>query len=122
MADIGIYTKNADIVALAGVNAGLSGASVVETDKYVLNVEAMINVDCEYDWSAAWTAGLSGTSFVPLLVQAGASKCAMNVVNADLTGMSSREAETILDYLNTMYDESMKILRDKDKQAFIIDG
>jgi len=122
MADLGIFTKNADIQALAGANAGATAKLTAATDVYVLNVEAMINVDSTFDYSAAWTAGTLDTTMRLALTQAGAAKCAMYVVNADPTGYSSREAETTLDFLNTLYDESMKILIDKDKQKYIQDG
>ena len=39
-----------------------------------------------------------------------------------MTAMSGRERETILDYLNTIYEENIKLLLDKDKKANIIDG
>ena len=122
MADLGIYTKNADIQALAGTNAGATAKLTAATDVYVLNVEAMINVESLYDWSAAWTAGgILDASLKLVLTQAGAAKCAMNVVNADPTAYGNREAETTLDFLNSLYTDSLKILQEKDKSAFIRD-
>ena len=122
MADVGIFTKNADIQALAGTNAGATAKAVAATDIYVLNVEAAICVASTYDYSAAWTAGTLDATMKLLLTQTSAAKCAMNVVNADLTAMSGRERETILDYLNTLYIEGMKLLVDKDTQAYVIAG
>lgn len=123
MADLGIFTKNADIQALVGINAGTTAKATAATDVYVLNVEAAICVASTYDWSAAWTAGILDATMKLLLTQAGAAKCAMNVINADLGTMSARERETILDFLNTTYDESMKLITDKtDAQKYIIDG
>jgi len=120
MADIGIFTKNADIQALAGVNAGTTAKAEAATDVYVLNVEAMISLVTGYDWGAAWTAGtILDAGLKVALTQAGASRCAMNVVNADPTGYSARERETTLDYLNQLYNEAIKILTDKDGAAMI---
>jgi len=120
MADVGIYTKNADIQALAGVNAGATAKATAATDVYVLNVEAMINIETLYDWSAAiTTGGIVDAGLQPFLKMAGASKCAMVVVNADLTGFSARERETTLDFLNSQYDACIKILQDTNKTAFL---
>ena len=120
MADVGIYTKNADIQALAGVNAGTTAKAEAATDVYVLNVEARINVDSLYDWSAAITAGgILDAALQLILKETGAAACALNVINADPTGYSAREREDAKDYLNSIYDENMKILKEKDKTAFI---
>jgi|ETNvirenome_6_85_1030632.scaffolds.fasta_scaffold02188_14 hypothetical protein len=122
MADDGIYTKNADIQALAGVNAGAAAKLTAQTDVYVLNVENRINIATDTDWSTLWTAGSLDSTLKLILTETGAAACAMNVINADMTAMSGRERETILDYLNTIYEENIKLLLDKDKKANIIDG
>tara|TARA_R100001530_G_scaffold19772_2_gene16617 strand:+ start:546 stop:923 length:378 start_codon:yes stop_codon:yes gene_type:complete len=122
MADDGIYTKNADIQALAGVNAGAAAKLTAQTDVYVLNVENRINIATDTDWSTLWAAGSLDSTLKLILTETGAAACAMNVINADMTAMSGRERETILDYLNTIYEENIKLLLDKDKKANIIDG
>ena len=120
MTDVGIYTKNADIQALAGVNAGTTAKATAATDVYVLNVEATIDLDTGYDWSSAWTAGtILDETLRDILTQAGAAKCAMMVVNADPTGYSARERETTLDFLNSLYNESIRIIKDKDAAAMM---
>ena len=119
MTDFGIYTKNADIQALAGVNAGTDAKALAATDIYVLNVEGAINAETWFDWSAAWTATTLDATFKLALTMAGASKCAMIVVNADPTGYSARERETTLDFLNSLYDSAMKVLKDTDAVALI---
>ena len=122
MADLGIFTKNADIQALAGTNAGATAKLTAATDVYVLNVEATICVEAQFDYSAAWTAGTLDATMKLALTQAGAARCAMYIVNADLTAMSARERETTLDFLNSLYDASMKLLTDRDKKQYIVDG
>ncbi|KKL83317.1 hypothetical protein LCGC14_1975980 [marine sediment metagenome] len=121
MADDGIYTKNADIQALAGVNAGTTAKAEAATDVYVLNVEAAINTRTGTDWSTAWTASeLDDNGTMKLvLTQTGAAKCAMNVIIADPTGYSARERETALDFLNTMYEEGIKMLSGTGGSALI---
>ena len=119
MADDGIYVKNADIAALAGTNAGTTAVSTAVTDVYVLNVEGAINAETYNDWSALWTAGSLDASLKLALTMAGASKCAMIVVNADPTGYSAREREMTLDLLNSLHANAMKILKDTDSTALI---
>ena len=120
MADVGIYTKNADIQALAGVNAGTTAKAVAATDIYVLNVEAAIDVETLYDWSSNYAS--LDASLKKILTMAGASKCAMIVVNADLTGYSARERETTLDFLNMIYNSSIELLKKESYQLFIENG
>lgn len=122
MADVGIYTKNADIQALAGVNAGTTAKAVAATDIYVLNVEAAIDTECLYDFSSAWTAGTLDANIKKILTLAGASKCAMFVINADPTGYSARERETSLDFLNSIYNSAIELLKKESYQLFIING
>jgi len=117
MADEGVYTTNAQIQAFAGTNAGTTAKAVTATDVYVLMVEAMINDDTSYNWSDDF-GGLD-VDTKGILSLAGATKCAMIVVNADPTGYTARERETHLDFLNTLYDSAIKVLLDKNKSAFI---
>lgn len=112
MADNGIYTKNADIQALCGVNAGATEKATAATDVYVLNVEAAIDVETGFDWSSNW-ADLDQT-LRNVLTMTGAAKCAMIVVNANPTGYSAREREMTLDFLNSIYETGIRILKDKD--------
>ena len=120
MADFGIYTKNVNIQALAGINAGTTAKATAATDVYVLAVEAAIDLETGYDWSSAWTDGsILDATLRDILIQAGAAKCAMFVINADPTGYSARERETALDFLNTVYEDSIKIIKDKDGAAMM---
>lgn len=120
MVDDGTYIKNADIAALVGTNAGTTAKATATTDVYVKNVEAWINVITHYDWTTNW-ASLDATQKT-LLTLCGAAKCAQIVVNADPTGYPAREAETTLDFLNSTFEDTLKVLRDKDAVAAIVDG
>lgn len=119
MADVGIYTKNVDIQALAGVNAGATAKATAATDVYVLNVEATIDINTGTDWSSEWTAGNLDVTLRQALTQAGASRCAMIVIIADPTGYASREREMTLDLLSSLYDEAIRIIKDKDGAALM---
>ena len=120
MADFGIYTKNVNIQALAGVNAGATAKATAATDIYVLSVEALIDLETGFDWSSAWTAGtILDATLKDALILAGAARCAMFVVNADLRAMSKDERETILDFLNMVYADAIRIIKDKDGAAMM---
>lgn len=119
MADDGIYTKNADILALVGINAGTTEKATAATDVYVLNVEAIIDTRTGTDWSSEYTAGNLDVTLRNALTMAGAARCAMVVVNANPNGYGSREKETTLDFLNSLYDEAITILISSNGSALV---
>jgi len=122
MADFGIYTKNADIQALAGINANTTSKATAATDVYVLNVESKINSATRYNWSDAVTAGLNA-DVKGILTETGAALCAINVINSDMSGFTSRtEAQTMLDVLRDIAFTNISILRDIKTQTFILNA
>ena len=119
MADFGIYTKNADIQALAGTNANATAKAVTATDVYVLNIESTINVMTRFNWSDAFTAGLNA-DVQGILTETGASMCAVNVIKADMSGYTDPgEAESMITILRDTYIRNISILRDIKNQTFI---
>lgn len=119
MADDGIFTKNADIQAEAGVNANATSKATAATDVYVLKVEAAINSATRYNWSDAVTAGLNA-DVEGILTETGACMCANKVVKADMSGYTSRgEAESIIVTNRDTFLRNLQILRDKKTQTFI---
>ena len=119
MVDVGIYTKNATIVILAGKNAGTTEVSVTETDKYVLFVEAQIDVRTTTDWSTKYTAGDLDTTLRDVLSLPGAAGCAMIAVNANPTKYPARQWETTLSVLNSIYEEGIKSLSVDDGAGLV---
>ncbi len=120
MADLGIYTKNADIQARAGSGANATAKATAATDIYVLNVESIINVLTRYNWTDAFTAGLNA-DVQGILTDAGASMCAMLVINFDTSGyVGSREAETKLDFLRDRFEKDIAQLKDIKARTFIL--
>jgi len=118
MADVGIYTKNADIVARAGTNANATAVAVAATDIYVLNVESFINSATRYNWSDAF-AGLN-VDVKGILTETGACLCAIYVIQWDMSGFTSRvEAEDMINVLRDIALRNMSILRDTKVQDFI---
>ena len=115
MADDGIYTTNAQIQALAGINANSTSKAVAATDVYVLLVEASINAKTKKNWSDAFaTLNIDVKGAVSLL---GASTCASIVIMSDMSGFSSTaEAETMLDFLNNQINFLYSYLKEKEQQ------
>jgi hypothetical protein len=118
MVDDGIFIKNADIQAEAGVNANATSKAVAATDVYVLKVEAAINVATMYNWSdkyATLNADVKG-----ILADVGAMICATKVIRSDTSGYTSRdEAIVMMNSLNNDINRELMILRDIEKQRFI---
>ena len=71
MVDDGIFTKNADIQALAGVNANATEKLTAATDVYVLTVEGSINAATRFNWSDVFS-GLN-VDVKGILTETGAS-------------------------------------------------
>lgn len=119
MADFGIYTKNADILARCGTGANATSKATAATDIYVLDVEAFINCATRYNWSDAVTAGLNA-DVERILTDTSASICAMYVIQWDMSGFTSRtEAEDMINILRDIILRNLSILRDKKTQKFI---
>jgi len=119
MADVGIYTKSADIIARAGTNANATAVAVAATDVYVLNVESTINVMTRYNWTDAFTAGLN-VDVQGILTETGACMCAIYVIQWDMSGFTSRgEAESMITILRDIVLRNLSILRDIKSQTFI---
>lgn len=119
MADVGIYTKNADIQAEAGINANATAKAIAATDVYVLNVEAVINSLSRYNWSDAFATGLNA-DVKGILTETGACLCANKVIKAEMSGYTSRiEAEDMINVNRDTALRNLQILRDKKVQLFI---
>lgn len=120
MADEGIFTKNADILARCGVNANATSKATAATDVYVLNIESFINSVTRYNWSDAYTAGLNA-DVQGILTEAGASLCAINVINSDMSGFTSRgEAESMINVLRDIAIRNIQVLKKIKVQTFIL--
>ena len=121
MVDIGIWTKNADIVARAGIDANATSITTAETDKYVLDVEALINCSTRVNWSDLVTTGLNA-DVEGILREASACLCAVYVIANDFTGTGSRTRIEFEDRVNVLRDRALfalAILRSEQVQKFI---
>ena len=118
MADIGIYTKNADILARCGANCSATAKATAATDVYVLDVEAYINAITRYNWSDAF-AGLNA-AVAGILTEAGACLCGIYVIQWDMSGFTTTaEAENMINILRERSRIAIEALRDLKIQDFI---
>ncbi len=118
MVDFGIWTKNADIQAKAGINANATSKATAATDVYVLEVESMVNVLTRYNWSDAF-AGLNA-DVKNILKEVTSNICAIYVIQSDMSGFTSRiEAEDMINVLRDAAFRGLSILRDKKAQEFM---
>jgi len=119
MADDGIFTTNAQIAVRAGANVNATAITVAETDKYVLDVEALINSLTRYNWSDAVTAGLNA-DVEGILREGSACLCAIYAIQYNMSGFTTRvEAEDMINILRDKALFAIAILRDKKVQTFI---
>ena len=119
MADDGIWTTNAMIQARAGENANATAKATAATDAYVLQVEAMVNVLTNYNWSDAVTTGLNA-DVQGILEEITSSLCAINVINQDMSGFTSTaEAQTMMNVLRDVALRDLSIIKNKNRQDFI---
>jgi len=118
MADIGIWTKNADIQAKAGANANATAKAVAATDVYVLEVESFVNCATRYNWSDAY-AGLNA-DVKDILKETTSALCAIYVIQWDMSGFMTRtEAENMVNILRDVALRNLSILRDVKTQTFM---
>ena len=119
MADFGIYTKNADIQALAGVNANATSKATTATDVYVLTVESSINSITRFNWSDAFVASGLNVDVGGILTETGASACAIKVISSDMDSIGRSTAESMITILRDTYNRNIQRLKDIQVQTFI---
>ena len=118
MVDDGVWTTNAAIQAKAGVNASATTKAVGETDKYVLQVEAFVNVMTRHNWSDDYSGLNDDTK--QILLEITSNLCAIYVIMQDMSGFTSRvEAEDMINVLRDTALRNISILSDIKNQTFL---
>lgn len=118
MVDDGIYTKNADIQARAGVDANTTSKATAATDIYVLNIEAKINAATRFNWSDVF--GTLNADVAGVLTDTGACLCAINVISSDMAGYPSiSEAESMITILRDTALLNISFLKKVKHKDFI---
>jgi len=120
MADLGVFTKNADIQARAGIYANATSKAVTATDVYVLAVESLVNAQTKFDWSA-WYAGAGAASvYKGLCTEAGACLCAVYVIESDMSVFTTvAEAQSMIITLNNRAEKAMNALVDANVKTLM---
>ncbi len=118
MADIGVWTKNADIQAKAGTNANATAKATAATDVYVLEVEALVNVLSRKNWSDLYSAMNDDVKHI--LRGITSNLCAIYVIQWDMSGFTSRlEAEDMINVLRDAALRDLALLRDMKQKDFM---
>ena len=124
MADIGIYTTNAQIQAKAGLGASAVSKAVAWTDVIVLMVENFINVECRKVFAvdaAAFTALPASTKY--LLSDVASSLAAIYVINYDFAGYPTRiVAEDMINILRDSALRGIQTLKEEKTTEFVLTG
>lgn len=120
MVDVGIYCKYANIATRAGSRCSATSNAVAWTDLIVLDVESIINVMTRKNWSDVYSDLNADVKYI--LMDCAANLCAMYVIQYDMSGMTSREAETRLDLLYNAFMRDIKVLEDKNATQTFMTG
>lgn len=122
MADEGTLATTANIQYKAGANASATSKVEAYTNVYVKMAEGKICLDTRYDWVAN-VASIS-TIGKEVLRDAVASLAAIDVINYDMSGFTSRqEALAMINILWARYREIVnQIIKDNNYKEFILSG
>ena len=120
MPDTGIFATTEEVQRKAGANASIVSNVEAFINDYMTQAESLINADSLFNWSDVYSA--LNVDVKGILKMAASAKAAMMVINYDLTGFFSREAETMLDVLNDEYNLAIRVLREKSKGGAFVAG
>lgn len=118
MADEGIFATTAEVMRKSGANASATSNVEAYINQFMTEAESLINAESEFNWSdkfATLNVDVKG-----ILKRAASSLAAMDVINYELTTMSSRERETMLSVLYNTYTDCIKLLKETDKAVIFI--
>jgi hypothetical protein len=117
MADEGIMATTQQVLDKAGANVSSTSSAEAYTNRFVAQAEAVVNSLTRYNWNDDY-AGLN-VDVKGLLSDAVACYAAMMVIQYDMSGMSSREAETRLDFLRDAFERNIRALIDIKVRDFV---
>lgn len=122
MADAGTLCTTADIQKKAGAKASTTSNAEAYTNVYVKEAEGFISAQSRYNWVTNY-AGVSAIG-KELLRTCASAYAAINVIEYDMSGFSSRteEAQVMIDVLWSQVVECINLLRDDSFKSFIING
>tara|TARA_Y100000310_G_C20588624_1_gene766760 strand:+ start:516 stop:881 length:366 start_codon:yes stop_codon:yes gene_type:complete len=118
MAHTGIFATSDEILVKAGENVDLTGATEARINKLCLQVEALINVTCRYNFSTAYT-GLD-SAVQGILSEVESNLVGIYLIQFNMDGYTSRtEAEDMINVLRDGALRGLALLRDKKQQDFM---
>ena len=108
-------TTSGACLARAGKNATISSANL---QTYSDAAEAVINTATRKDWVADYSDVT--TNFKAILNHCASSMVAMDIINYDMSGFTSRqEAETMLDVLRDGFVRDLEILKEEKNKEIM---
>ncbi|KKM99766.1 hypothetical protein LCGC14_1144520 [marine sediment metagenome] len=120
MANAGQFAQDADILLRVGTNASATVKAAGWFDEIIVDVEAVINCTCRFDFSAADAASAITATVRGILIETGACLAAIEGIAWDMSGFTSRiEAEDMINVLRDIALRNLSLLRDKKTQEFI---
>jgi hypothetical protein len=122
MVEAGTLCINADVAKKAGVYASATSAAEAYTNVYIKMCEGKICLDTRYDW----VTNIASVSTIgkEILREAVSCLAAIDVINYDMSGNTSRqEALIMINILWARYaDIVSKIVKDNKYKEFILSG
>ena len=120
MADAGQFAKDADILLRVGTSASSTVKAAGWFDTIILDVEAIVNNICRFDFSTLDASSTLNSSVRGILIEASACLAAIEGIIWDMSGYTTRiEAEDLINVLRDRALFVISILRDKKVQEFI---
>lgn len=122
MAEAGTLCINADVVKKAGANASSTATAEAYTNVFIKQAEGHLCTSARYDW----VANIASVSTIgkEILRDAASSYAAVQCINYDMSGFTSRQEALIM--INILWAEFQKVItlleRDNNYKDFILTG
>ena len=120
MADTGIFGTTDEVVRKAGAGVSVSAREDIFINDVISQSESEINVATLFNWSDSYASLDVDTKGI--LKQAATNNAAIYCISYDMSGYTTRsEAESMINILRDAFLRCIGILKDKKKQAIIVD-
>lgn len=122
MAEAGTLCTNSNVQYYAGANASATYKAEAYTNVYIKAAEGIICLETRYDWVTNYASVSAIGKEALRLAAASLSACA--VINAEMSGFTSRqEALMMINILWAQYREVVALmLKDNNYKEFILSG
>lgn len=122
MTEAGTLCINADVVKKAGLNANATAIAEASTNVLIKEAEGLISTATRYDWVSNYAS--VSTIGREILRDAVSSYVAVQAINYDMSGFSTRqEALIMVNILWASFQETMRLIqKDNNYKDFILNG